>query len=214
MKSIQKAAAAGFTLIELMVVIGILSLLVVTFAPDLIAAWGQANTAADAKQLDKQYFWVTAYKNKFGHYPEGGGHKFVLGAWVKGVVEHTPQNLDVYFTPGVRDTDDYYINLKKQDPETIWKDLQSVTSLDTHYAGRGAQHKRDMLSGKEAWMANDNEGGWAFKDGTINVLWGDGTVGQLLLERDLKEQFGWTLEQGPFPTFGDSPHPALKKLEN
>lgn len=204
--------AAGFTLIELLVVIGILSLLVVTFAPDLIAAWGTANQAADAKQLDKHFYWINTYKTRFGTYPEGGGHQFILGTWTKGIVEHTPQNLDVYFTPGVRETDDYYLQLKQQDPETIWQ-AGNITSLDTHYAGRASQFKRGMDSGKEAWMANDNEGGLAFKDGTINVLYGDGVVRPLLAERELKE-LGYVLSaENPFEVGPNSPHPDLKKLE-
>jgi len=203
--------AAGFTLIELLVVISILSLLVVTFLPDIVRALGTANEAADAKQLDKHFMWITTYNQMYKGYPEGGGHEFVLGSWVKRVCEHTPQNLAFFFTPGIRDQDDYYRELRATDPETIWPDLQSTTSQDTHYAGRAKEFKRGMDSGKEAWMADDNEGGKAFKDGSINVLYGDGSVRTLRPLEELK-QYNWPLEE-PFPVGPESPHPDLKKLQ-
>jgi prepilin-type N-terminal cleavage/methylation domain-containing protein len=204
--------AAGFTLIELLVVISILSLLVVTFLPDIINALSTTYKATDQQQLRKHYQWFNSYKEMYKGYPESGGHEFVLGPWVRKVCEHTPQNLAFYFTPGIRDQDDHYKKLREKDIDTIWPDLQSTTSEDTHYAGRAKQFKRDMVSGKEAWMANDNEGGNAFKDGSINVLYGDGAVNNLQLLGELKE-FGWTQEQGPFPVGPESPSLALKKLE-
>jgi len=203
--------AAGFTLIELLVVISILSLLVVTFLPDIIAAVGTANQKTDAQQLNKHFFWINLYKEQMKGYPDGGGHEFVLGSWVKRICEHTPQNLAFFFTPGIRDTDDHYKELREQDLDKLWPDIQSTTSEDTHYAGRQKEKKRDMVSGLEAWMANDQEGGNAFKDGSINVLYGDGVVRNLQLELELKK-YNWSKEQGPFPVGPESPHPDLQKL--
>lgn len=210
----NRIRAAGFTLIELLVVIGILSLLIVTFVPDLINAWSTANQAADQEQMRRHFQWAQTYKTKFGSFPREGGHKFILDTWVRGICEHTPQNLEKFFSPQLRKEDPYYQDeILKQDVSKLWPDLNSVSSQDTHYAGRAKQHKIGMDSGNEAWMANDNEGYWSFNDGTINVLYGDGVVRALLLERELKEEFGWTKEKGPFPVGPDSPHPALQKLE-
>jgi prepilin-type N-terminal cleavage/methylation domain-containing protein len=209
MKAIR---AAGFTLIELLVVISILSLLVITFMPEIIGAWGQANQKTDAQQLNKHFYWINLYKDKLKGYPEGGGHEFVMGSWVKEICEHTPQNLAFYFTPGIRDNNDRYHELLKMDLDKLWPDVQSTTSQDTDYAGRRKDMKRDMVSGKEAWMANDQEGGDAFKDGSINVLYGDGVVRNLQLQLELKD-YNWTKEQGPFPVGPESPHPDLKKLD-
>jgi prepilin-type N-terminal cleavage/methylation domain-containing protein len=209
----RRSPFAGFTLIELLVVISILSLLAVTFVPSIVESEQGARQAADSRQLSQQGQWIRMYHQKLGRYPEGGGHQFILGPWIKDIVEHTPKNLDFYFTPGLRESDDHYHQLCKQDLTRLWPDLQSVTSADTHYAGRSAREKKGMESGTEAWMANDNEGGWSFADGSINVLYGDGTVRALRMATELKEQCNWSKEQGPFPVGPDSPHPQLKRLE-
>ncbi|GAB4150230.1 MAG: hypothetical protein Fur0037_18720 [Planctomycetota bacterium] len=209
---------AGFTLIELLVVIGILSMLVVTFAPDIIGAWSTANQAADAQNMRQVYSWIeNDYKRKIKHYPFEGGHKFVLAPWVDGIIEKTPKNFDRFFNPALTKSNSHYHELRaSEDLEHIWPDFQSVSSLDTDYAGRAKEAMKGSIdSGKEAWMADDNEDGWAFKDGTINILYGDGTV-RTLVAKDLKDRFGWTeiTREHVFPTYGpDSPHEDLRKLE-
>ena len=211
----MKRLQAGFTLIELLVVIGIIGLLAAAFLPDIIGSRLTANIAADSANLSKHYSWLTNYKTRLKHYPTEGGHKFVLDTWVKGVVEHTPQNIQYYFTPGIRESDPHYLELSKADADTIWPDLRSVTSMDTDYAGRAKEFlKGNIESGKEAWIANDNENGWAFADGSVNILFGDGSVRTLNFAEDLKEKYGWPNLETVMPTFGpDSPVPELKKLD-
>lgn len=213
----MKDSRAGFTLIELLVVIGILSLLVVTFAPDIIGAWSTANSAADAANMRQVYQWIEIdYKNKTKHYPMKGGHKFVLGPWVEGTIpEKTIKNFDRFFNPALRASDPQYIELRKQDIETIWTSYEDVSSLDTTYAGRAKEFMHGIDSGKEAWMADDNEDGWSFKDGSINVLYGNGDV-ITLSSVDLREKFQWMeiKKDEPFPSYGpESPAPDLRKLD-
>lgn len=205
---------SGFTLIELLVVIGILSLLVAAFYPAITDALLTANKAADSAQLLRHNQWLRAYAQKNGHYPFASGHKFVLATWVDGEVEHTRANVDFFFNPALRKANAHYDELRRADPDSIWRDLDGVTSADTDYAGRSMTPPSDLDSGREAWMADDNENGWAFRDGSIHVLYGDGRV-TALTAADLKERFGWDRidPERPFPSCGpESPCPDLRKL--
>lgn len=205
---------AGFTLIELMVVIGIISLLVVFLAPRLLESKMATNIAADAGNLRWHYQQITEYKRKFRRWPRGGGHKFVLDTWVREVCEHTPENRDRYFTPGLMEEDEYYQDeIRTRDPRDLWKRLEDLSSQDTHYAGRAKGKYRGMESGNEAWMANDNELGPAFQDGTINVLVGNGNVRQLLKRDQLQEYWQDVYDEEGFPVGPDSPYPLLQDLE-
>jgi len=203
---------AGFTLIELLVVISILSLLVVTFAPNVMESGREANFIADQKQLRDHFSWIHLHRQRYGHYPEGGGHEFVLECWRKGIVQHTPANLAKFFVPGQREVDDHYQALARQPLDEVWKDLAALTSADTHYAGRALQHKGSMeATAMEIWLADDNEGGWRHPDGRINILVAEGQVYALRSDVEL-QPFGASpdcvIEVGP-----GSPYLPLRKLE-
>ena len=210
----MKNPQQGFTLIELLVVIGIISLLAVALLPQVIEGKTAANMAADEANLRWHYQTFMNYKNKMKRYPKGGGHVFILRPWVEGMVEHTEQNFDRYFSPQ-EEGDERKDELKEEiGVESIWKSVDDLTSEDTHYAGRATEHKRRMFSGKEIWMATDNEFGNTYPDGTIIVLMGDGATRQLQRAKELKEFFPedvdeeFTFEVGP-----NSPHQGLAKLE-
>ena len=201
----------GFTLIELLVVISILSLLVVTFAPPILESRAEANFLADQKQLGDHFGWIYLYKQRYGHYPEGGGHDFVLDTWRKGIVPHTPANLDKFFVPGQRELDDHYAQLKRQPIDEVWQDGSALSSADTHYAGRALLHKATMEQGPmEIWLCDDNEGQWRHPDGRINILVAEGKVYALRPEVEL-QPYGASaehvIEVGP-----ESPYPPLRKV--
>ena len=183
----MKNSQQGFTLIELLVVIGIISLLAVALLPQVIEGKTAANMAADEANLRWHYQTFLNYKNKMKRYPKGGGHQFILRPWVEGMVEHTEQNFDRYFSPQ-EEGDERKDELKETlGVENIWKSVDDLSSEDTHYAGRAVEHKRRMFSGKEIWMATDNEFGSTYPDGTIIVLMGDGATRQLQRAKELKE---------------------------
>ena len=80
------------------------------------------------------------------------------------------------------------------------------------HALRGAQQET-----LEAWMANDNEGGWCLRDGTVHVLLnGDGGVREYSYSQ-LEELFGLGpfIKDMPVETYGEnSPIPECRKLDN
>jgi prepilin-type N-terminal cleavage/methylation domain-containing protein len=208
--------ALGFTLAELLVVIAIIGLLAATLLPAITGAKATVHATADARNLAMHYQWLETYRqrNSVGHLPEAGGHKFLLDVWVRNVIEHTEENLDRYFTPGVEDPHWSELHVQLRRGHAVWPELDRVTSADTHYAARAAGDRRGIDRGTEAWAANDNDGGWSLADGTVNVLWGNGSVRPLSLQM-LMDDFGWPGTEKVFPTHGEaSPHAALKKLAN
>ncbi|MEC7585096.1 MAG: type II secretion system protein [Planctomycetota bacterium] len=207
--------AAGFTLIELLIVVSIIGLLAAAFLPDLLSSKASANVAADGANLSQQYKWLETYKQKLKRYPSAGGHKFLLDLWVRKVVDHTQENFDRFWTPGLREQDPRYAELRPlvQRQEVIWEDLDSLTSEDTHYAARAREHLLGMNKANEVWVATDNEIDWNFTDGTINMLVAGGSVRSLSLQ-ELEDLYQWPGMEEVFRTYGDeSPHPGLRKLD-
>lgn len=183
-------------------------------------ASARANASQDAMQLRTHYTWLQVYKLKHRRaLPNVGGHKFVLATWTSKVFDHTTENLDLYFSPGLRDLDRHYQETRRllANGEEPWPDASMVTTRDTHYVGRGRSWLRTAeASPQEAWMATDNEDGWVFADGSINVLSASGAVRTYTYD-DLAAR----CELGAFDpgvalvTHGmDSPLPEAQKLDN
>lgn len=216
----MRRSQSGFTLIELLIVISIIGTLAAVLLPRILETRAAANASNDALQMRTHYQWFEIYKRAHrGALPTAGGHKFVLSTWTSKIFDHTQENLDMYFSPGTRDTDGHYqtqrqLMAKGDDP---WPDLASVTSADTHYCGRAKKHMRSATqSAKEAWMATDNEGVWSFSDGTVNILFNGGNIRSYSYQ-DLQSTFdlGDLNLDEPLETWGpNSPITECQKLDN
>jgi prepilin-type N-terminal cleavage/methylation domain-containing protein/prepilin-type processing-associated H-X9-DG protein len=203
----------GFTLVELLVVIGILSVLFVVLLQALGGGQAAANEFACGARLRQVYTSIEAYKATHQReLPRGGGTEFLYNLWAS--LERTSSNRDLFFCPEIEGVDEHAQNLKKMPLDDIWKTRQDFDSTSTHYAARAAAHKRSMQSGREAWLADDNEGSMNHQTGATNVLWGDGNVNSFK-KQDLIESGKWPADD---PTFvlkvGEgSPIPELQKLD-
>lgn len=202
---------SGFTLIELLIVIAIIGVLSVALLPRIIGSRENANKTANEANMKWHFQVFIEYEMAYKTYGREGGHKFVLDPWVRGKVEKTDASRDRYFNPNLLG-DPYYQELKAKDSSKLWPNLESLTSQDTHYAGRAKEHLVSMKKGDQAWMADDNETGPAFSDNTIVVLMGDGSIKRLEAE-DLKAT-GWDPDSGQvFEVGPQSPLPLLQRLQ-
>jgi prepilin-type processing-associated H-X9-DG protein len=166
-------------------------------------------------QLRTHYTWFQFHKTQAKGLPTEGGHKFVLSTWK--IVDKTEENFDKYFTPGARDNDPTWREKRKliERGENPWPDLGSTTSEDTTYAGRAKEHLRTVeQGGGEAWMANDNEGYWSHRNGSVNILLADGNVRSMSYLK-LQELFSLPEmdKENPVVTVGpNSPIDVCRKL--
>ncbi len=208
----------GFTLIELLVVITIIGLLSVALLPQVLGSKMTANKLADSKNLEWHYQNIIMYQSQHsGKYPRYGGHKFIFDPWVRGVVAHTEQHRDRYFSPQVTAKDDpRHTELMDEDVKTIWKDFADITSADTNYAGLASEHKRRVDRGDTIIMATDNEEWNIYPDGVVIVLFGDGATRQLKRDPDfIKYDYSRDVDEEEHIEVGpNSRHPGLQKLEH
>jgi prepilin-type N-terminal cleavage/methylation domain-containing protein len=209
---------SGFTLIELLIVISIITLLAAVLLPNILTGQAAANALADQRNLGRHFEWLTDYKRKMnGALPREGGHKFVLTSWTTGVATHTPENLDRFFSPGLRDDGIYQDARAMVDRgEDPWPTLQHTNSTDTHYAGRAKEHLVTASRGEnEALMADDNEGIWCLPDGTVNILFNGGAVRSYSYPQlQEKLSLGPLDLDNPIQTYGpNSPIEECQKLD-
>jgi len=212
----MRRTPSGFTLVELLIVISIIAALAAVLLPQVTGSRDAANSAADAAQLRTHATWHEFYRQRHnGALPMEGGVRFVFATWK--VTDQTPEDLDKYFSPGARDNDAHYQNLRKQllRGEKIWTDPSTLTADDTTYAGRDEREiKTAARTGNEALMANANHGMWTLRDGTVNILLSSGQIRSLSYDL-MQELYGLGEKDvnNPVATYGQgSPIPECRKL--
>ena len=77
------SSRAGFTLIELMVVVSIMGLLAATLIPNIVSGRDAANALAEQANLRWHYRGIQRYEQRHGFLPRGTGPFFVLEPWVR-----------------------------------------------------------------------------------------------------------------------------------
>jgi len=215
----MRQSEAGFTVLEWCVLVVAVAVMAACAMPVTVAAKQQANVVMDQMQMRQHYTWLEAYRRMHrGGLPNVGGHKFVMSTWVARIFDHTPENLDAFFTPGARESDPDFRAQRSllERGEDPWPELAATTSTDTHYVGRGEQFLRTARrNASQPLMATDNEGRWVFADGSLNILFNGGNV-RSYSYKDLEQRFGLgPMTEHPVRTWGrNSPIPECQYLDN
>ena len=165
---------AGFTLIELLVVIGILSLLMVAILPQLSKATLTTKIKICSMHLRDLHQGVVNIYSQAGRYPRGEGLELLYNVWKYGF-DHNEKGRDTMFCP-VIDEDEALTDLLELEPDEIWRSLDEFPSEMTNYAALTKEAKGRISSGKTVLFADDNEYGNNHRDGSLNVVYGDGST--------------------------------------
>lgn len=98
---IARGVRAGFTLLEMMVVIGIIGVLAAFLIPNIQDAMSNATVAAEQGNMREVYNWLTMYKNDNKQaWPTESGQKFILKLWKSGTCERSEKNAKRFFSAG------------------------------------------------------------------------------------------------------------------
>jgi prepilin-type N-terminal cleavage/methylation domain-containing protein len=206
----------GFTLIEVLVVIAIISLMMVWLLPQIAGGQRSVDEAQCRKQLQDIYAASVVYKSRNSNrLPSGRGVTFFWQLWDSGAIPKTDDGRRLFFCPEVIPVaSPRALDVKDSEIKALWPDADSFTSEDTHYAARARAHSRTMTRDGAIWFADDNEGASNHASNVINVLYSNGKPGSIQIG-DLKEEGYWEGGDDPayfFPVGEGSPHPELSKL--
>ncbi len=96
-----RAARAGFTLLEMMVVISIIGLLAAFLVPNIMDAMARAKVTAEQGNMRELYQWLTVYKSSNNHaWPRESGQRFILRLWKDSTMERSEKNAKRFFSAG------------------------------------------------------------------------------------------------------------------
>ncbi len=199
----------GFTLIEVLVVIGILSMLMTVLLRSLGSSAASADKKLDRISMVKQYHDLLLAHRDGKRLPPEGGHEFVYYPWVSKTVPRSPTQLEAMFHQGSHSP--VLRELIDGDTRTFGKTYDEVDSEHTDYAGRAAEHYTRRMFGDhtEPLIATDNEHGNAYRDGSVLVLYGDGRVREFTPEdAGAADDPDYVIEVGPDSAIAD-----LRKLK-
>jgi prepilin-type N-terminal cleavage/methylation domain-containing protein len=201
----------GFTLIEILAVILIISILAVALLPQITPALERANVTACREQLSDIYEGLVIHEQKYGDLPQHGGVAFFASLIQREVWENTDKNAKRLTCPAVKIS--AVPGLAGVDPQDWFRDLALVDGDRSTYAGRDvANHplRKFPGSGKEALVADDNYPEMNH-DTTTLCLFADGSVTAYELV-ELREQGVLSAEDQVLVVGPDSPVEELRTL--
>lgn len=208
------AAERGFTLIEILTVIAIISILMVFLVPKGIEAMDQAKVTACQANLQKIYQGLMLFETRQDKNPslqDFPGTRFFLKIWKYEVFDHTEQTAKTLTCPAVKVSS--LTGLQGRKYEEWFDDWDSIDSSYSSYAGRDIKHfgiKSLLNAAKEPLVCDDNEGGMNHRLAT-NVLMGDGSVKEINLN-DLKQSSEVDAKETVLMVGPESPHELLRKF--
>lgn len=209
----RQKASAGFTLIEILTVIAIISILMVFLVPKGIEAMDKAKVTACKMNLQEIYKGLILYEDLQNNNPKlmtETGVRFFLKLWKYNVWEHTEQSAKKLTCPGLPTSE--LVGIQGRKYEEWYDDWENLDGTFTSYAGRDTKQEkaRNLKSGHEPLVCDDNELRMNHRDAT-NVLMGDGSVKELNFSimqiEGLVDKSETVLSVGP-----DSPHELLRKF--
>ena len=206
LRPIARAARAGFTLVEMLAVILIISILMTFLIPKAMEAIDQAKVTACKKNMQEIYSGFQLYETKFEKLPGKSGVRFFAELIALGVWEDTKESSKRLNCPAQQ----HPKGTEGIPPEEWYTNLDRLDGDWSSYAGRNCQEfPLKRMSGKEALVADDNVGDSNHRTATV-VLYGDGHAQSYevkLLQTEGKLQEKEQLLVGPESQIDD-----LKKL--
>jgi prepilin-type N-terminal cleavage/methylation domain-containing protein len=192
---------AGFTLVELMVVIAIIAAILAIALPTLMSGREKANAVLCQNNLKEIYNTIHMFKMEREHYPTESGVRFFLVPWHKKIIEQDPKNAKIYVCPG----DENLLQNIRGDYAVLARELEDwdyISSEFTSYSGRNQKdHPLDFKRpASEPIVCDDDEGGLNHAN-QVNVLYLSGAIDRFLLA-DLEEGEVFLVgEESPIETF-------------
>lgn len=216
------ALRAGFTLLEMMVVIGIIGLLAAFLVPNIMDAMGQASVTAEKANMRELATWMQMYKNSNNQsWPTGTGQKFILQLWKDGTVERSEKNAKRFFSAGENSTE-YLATLGMDPNETnvieYLSDWDSIVPGHINYAAFDPQGDRSMrrkLNNAPSTITIVANATFAHRN-SIVYMTADGEVHELNIQNLLDEGVitQEDIDAGYVPVGAGSPIPELQTVTN